>query len=72
MAPNKDNRIVDAVDRLIGHLIPTDPNEEEEVATERHDNCFELVRTILERFVTPSGPPAMTTRRIWAEEPICY
>lgn len=54
MAPNKDDRVADAVDRLITHLIPSDPNEDEEAAQERHDYCFELVKGVLERCGMPS------------------
>jgi gamma-tubulin complex component 3 len=49
MAPNS-NKLVDAVDRLITHIVPTNPKEDEETAQERHDNCFELVKNILERY----------------------
>lgn len=49
MAPNKDDRVADAVDRLIAHLIPADPREHEEAVQERHDYCFELVKNVLAR-----------------------
>lgn len=50
MAPNKDDRVADAVDRLIAHLIPADPREGEEAVQERHDYCFELVKNVLARY----------------------
>lgn len=46
MAPD---RITTAIDSLITHLIPTDPQEDEIAAQERHDTCFELVKTIIDR-----------------------
>ncbi|MBE3048326.1 hypothetical protein IMZ48_38645 [Candidatus Bathyarchaeota archaeon] len=56
MAPNKDDRVADAVDRLIAHMIPADPHEDEEAAQEKHDYCFELVKSVLERCGVPSCP----------------
>ncbi|KAF7545398.1 hypothetical protein G7046_g9574 [Stylonectria norvegica] len=50
MAPD---RITNAIDSLIAHLVPSDANEDEDVAQERHDTCFELVKTILD---SPSSP----------------
>ena len=59
MAPNKDDRVADAVDRLIAHLIPSDPNEDAGAAQQRHDYCFELVKSVLERCAGPrASPPA--------------
>lgn len=49
MPPN-NNKLVDAVDRLITHIIPTNPREGEDAAQKRHDDCFELVKNILERY----------------------
>ena len=48
MAPD---RITNAIDSLIAHLIPSDPNEDEDAAQERHDACFELVKTIIDRYL---------------------
>lgn len=56
MAPNKDDRVADAVDRLIAHLIPADPREDEEAVQERHDYCFELVKNVLARYGVPPRP----------------
>lgn len=47
MAPD---RITNAIDSLIAHLVPSDSNDDEQEAQERHDNCFELVKTILDRY----------------------
>ncbi|KXX75886.1 Spindle pole body component alp6 [Madurella mycetomatis] len=47
------NRISNAIDSLITHLVPSDPNDDEQTAQERHDACFELVRSIFDR---PSSP----------------
>jgi hypothetical protein len=49
MAPDKENRINNAIDSLIIHLIPSDPQEDPESAQERHDTCFDLVKTVLDR-----------------------
>lgn len=49
MAHNQRNRISNAIDSLIAHLVPAAPHDDEQAAQERHDACFELVRTILER-----------------------
>lgn len=46
MAPD---RITNAIDSLIAHVVPKQPNDTEEAAQERHDTCFELVKSVLER-----------------------
>ncbi|KAK4179873.1 Spc98 family-domain-containing protein [Triangularia setosa] len=48
------NRISNAIDSLITHLVPSSPNDDEQTAQERHDACFELVRVIFERPGSPS------------------
>ncbi|KAJ4309489.1 Microtubule-nucleating Tub4p (gamma-tubulin) complex component [Fusarium piperis] len=50
MAPD---RITNAIDSLITHLVPTNPDDTEEVAQERHDTCFEIVKSIID---SPSSP----------------
>ncbi|KAH6899663.1 Spc98 family-domain-containing protein [Thelonectria olida] len=50
MAPD---RITNAIDSLIAHIVPTDPNDTDEAAQQRHDTCFELVKSILD---SPSSP----------------
>jgi gamma-tubulin complex component 3 len=50
MSQDKSSRIYSAVDSLIVHLVPTHPGEDTETAQERHDNCFELVRSIIDRY----------------------
>jgi gamma-tubulin complex component 3 len=49
MANNQRNRVSNAIDSLITHLVPSNSGEDEQRAQERHDACFELVRTMLER-----------------------
>lgn len=44
---NREHRIAGAVDSLIAHLVPSDPDEDEAVVQERYDNCFELVNAII-------------------------
>jgi hypothetical protein len=55
MGQDREQRIDTAIDSLISHIIPADPLEDEEVAQERHDACFELVKTILDRYVVCLG-----------------
>ncbi|KAF6833905.1 Spindle pole body component alp6 [Colletotrichum musicola] len=54
MSAHREHRIAGAVDSLIAHLIPNDPHEDESASQERHDNCFELVKTILEGPASPA------------------
>ncbi|TIC92275.1 Spindle pole body component alp6 [Colletotrichum higginsianum] len=54
MSANREHRIAGAVDSLIAHLIPNDPHEDDAAAQERHDNCFELVKSILEAPASPA------------------
>jgi hypothetical protein len=49
MASNQRNRVSNAIDSLITHLVPGTPHDDEQAVQERHDACFELVRTILDR-----------------------
>jgi len=41
------DRINTAINSLIAHIVPGDPDEDEEEAQERHDLCYELVQSIL-------------------------
>ncbi|KAK1982422.1 Spc97/Spc98 family protein [Colletotrichum cereale] len=54
MSANREHRIAGAVDSLIAHLIPNDPHEDDAAAQERHDNCFELVKSVLEAPASPA------------------
>jgi gamma-tubulin complex component 3 len=49
MASNQRNRVANAIDSLIAHLVPASASDGEQLAQDRHDACFELVRTILDR-----------------------
>jgi gamma-tubulin complex component 3 len=49
MANNNRNHISNAIDSLITHLVPINPNDDEQTAQERHDDSFELVRNIIEQ-----------------------
>jgi gamma-tubulin complex component 3 len=50
MASNHQrNRISNAVDSLIAHLVPGSADDDEQRAQERHDACVDIVRTILDR-----------------------
>ncbi|KAL2259398.1 hypothetical protein VTK26DRAFT_6934 [Humicola hyalothermophila] len=57
MSHSQRNRISTAIDSLIVHLAPGDPNDDEHSAQERHDALFELVRSIFER----PGSPAISS-----------
>ena len=46
MAPD---RVSNAIDNLISHIVPRDPEEDDDVAQQRHDTCFELAKTIIDR-----------------------
>ncbi|GKT50350.1 splicing factor 3B subunit 6-like protein [Colletotrichum spaethianum] len=54
MSANREHRIAGAVDSLIAHLIPNDPHEDDAAAQERHDHCFELVKSVLEAPASPA------------------
>ncbi|KAK1700331.1 Spc97/Spc98 family protein [Colletotrichum godetiae] len=54
MSANREHRIAGAVDSLIAHLVPNDPHEDDAAAQERHDNCFELVKSILDAPASPA------------------
>lgn len=45
------DRIINAIDNLVSHLIPRDPQDDDEAAQERHDSCFELAKTLIDRYV---------------------
>ena len=51
MPPDRGQRIANAIDSLIVHLIPTDSQTDEEEAQARHDAAFEAVASILDRLV---------------------
>lgn len=48
MAPD---RVTNAIDSLISHIIPTDPEDDEAATQDRHNTCFELVKTILDKYI---------------------
>ncbi|KAG7289721.1 hypothetical protein NEMBOFW57_006097 [Staphylotrichum longicolle] len=57
MANNQRNRVSNAIDSLITHLVPAGPHDDEPSVQERHDACFDLVRNIFER----PGSPAISS-----------
>ncbi|OIW28516.1 hypothetical protein CONLIGDRAFT_380677 [Coniochaeta ligniaria NRRL 30616] len=57
MSLGNNSRISSAIDSLIAHLVPADPDDDDQTSKERHDNCFELVRSILEN----PGSPAVSS-----------
>ena len=44
------DRIATAIEGLITHLVPPDASDTEDEVQERHDHCFELVRSIIDRY----------------------
>ncbi|KAL2118614.1 hypothetical protein VTJ04DRAFT_8274 [Mycothermus thermophilus] len=54
MASTQRNRVNNAIDSLIAHLVPPVPGDDELTAQARHDESFELVRSILERHGNPA------------------
>lgn len=44
------DRITNAIDNLVSHLVPRNPEDDDAAAQERHDNCFELVKTYIDRY----------------------
>ncbi|KEY63800.1 hypothetical protein S7711_09511 [Stachybotrys chartarum IBT 7711] len=51
MAPD---RVINAIDSLIAHIIPTDAREDEYEAQERHNACFQIVKKILDGPASPA------------------
>ncbi|XWW93445.1 hypothetical protein V2A60_001378 [Cordyceps javanica] len=43
------DKIASAIDGLINHLIPSNPNDDEEQAQDQHDRQFELVKSIIRK-----------------------
>lgn len=57
MSLEKNSRVSSAIDSLIAHLVPADLDDDDQTSQERHDNCFELARSILEN----PGSPAVSS-----------
>ncbi len=49
MAANQRNRVSNAIDSLITHLVPARPGDDDQAAQDRHDASFELVRAMFDR-----------------------
>ncbi|KAK2593299.1 Microtubule-nucleating Tub4p (gamma-tubulin) complex component [Conoideocrella luteorostrata] len=47
-------RIISALEHLIIHIVPTDPDEDSDIAQERHDACLELATSIIDNPQSPS------------------
>ncbi|KAL1840971.1 hypothetical protein VTJ49DRAFT_7577 [Mycothermus thermophilus] len=54
MASSQRNRVTNAIHSLIAHLVPAVPGDDEQTAQARHDDSFELVRSILESHGSPA------------------
>ncbi|KAK5660139.1 hypothetical protein OQA88_13608 [Cercophora sp. LCS_1] len=57
MSVDRAPRIANAIHSLVDHLVPGDPNEDKDVTEERHNACFQLAKSILER----PGAPAISS-----------
>ncbi|GJN76230.1 microtubule-nucleating Tub4p (gamma-tubulin) complex component [Purpureocillium lilacinum] len=47
------DRISSVIDSLISHLVPNNPDDDEDAAQERHDACFDIVKSIID---SPPSP----------------
>ncbi|KAM7188309.1 spindle pole body component alp6 [Rhypophila sp. PSN 637] len=54
MSQDRNHRISNAIDSLINHLIPSNPRDDEQTAQERHDACFQIVKSIIDEPPNPS------------------
>ncbi|KAH8893245.1 hypothetical protein GQ53DRAFT_805467 [Thozetella sp. PMI_491] len=54
MPADRGQRISNAIDSLITHLVPVDPRASEEAAQERQDACFELITSLLDNPASPT------------------
>ncbi|GAO15319.1 uncharacterized protein UV8b_04858 [Ustilaginoidea virens] len=48
------DRIISALEHLIAHIVPTDPDEDPDAAQERHDACLEYVKSVIDNPPRPS------------------
>jgi len=49
MSSDRNPRIANAIHSLIDHLVPSESHDDKDSADERHDACFQLVRSIFEQ-----------------------
>ncbi|KAG5981700.1 hypothetical protein E4U55_002681 [Claviceps digitariae] len=47
-------RIISALEHLIAHIVPSDPEEDADAAQDRHDACLELVTSIIDNPQSPA------------------
>ncbi len=47
------DRITTAINGLISHVVPSDPDEDDDDAQERHELCYDLVRSIMDEYEPP-------------------
>ncbi|KAG6011641.1 hypothetical protein E4U43_008203 [Claviceps pusilla] len=47
-------RIISALEHLINHIVPSDPEEDADAAQDRHDACLELVTSIIDNPQSPA------------------
>lgn len=59
------DKIASAIDGLISHLIPNNPNDSEEEAQEQHERHFELVKSIIRKY---ENSPASFYRHLTVAE----
>ncbi|KAK0720690.1 Spc98 family-domain-containing protein [Lasiosphaeris hirsuta] len=54
MSNDRGPRVASAIHSLIDHLVPGDPQDDKDTAEERHEACFQLVRSVFERPCSPA------------------
>lgn len=60
MSQDREQRIFNAIDSLIAHVVPASPDEDEEEAQERHYGCFDLAKSILEKYAQGGLHPPLS------------
>ncbi|KAG9251997.1 Spc98 family-domain-containing protein [Emericellopsis atlantica] len=48
------DRISNAIDNLIAHIVPRDPTQDDQAAQQHHDTCFELAKSLIDN--NPASP----------------
>merc|ERR1712000_101168 len=48
------DRISNAIDNLVAHIVPRDPAQDDQAAQQHHDTCFELAKSLIDN--NPASP----------------
>lgn len=54
MSLEGNSRVCNAIDSLIAHLVPPNPNDDHQTSQQRHDSCWELVKSIIDNPESPA------------------